>query len=187
MAFSVKVDVKHRDDGQAKLRQVDAAQSSAGRSDAANAAGDSISFSAGNPRVEHITGVVHLYRDVPAADQGQQPAWTQPVRCHSMALHGPAMWPVFGGTLVLTMHAHQFIQPIHSTCRSNTEICWQCWRCRRTWGLLTSAPGPVATCHLFGSCASCGATTAATLASCCCASMLRRRQQLFIRNTTTSR
>jgi BRCA1-associated protein len=78
MAFSVKVDVQHRDADQAQLRQVDAAQSSVGRSDAANVAADSISFSAGNPRVEHITGVVHLYRDVPVADLAQQPAWTQP-------------------------------------------------------------------------------------------------------------
>jgi hypothetical protein len=109
MAFSVKVDVKHRDDGQAQLRQVDAAQSSAGRSDAANVAADSISFSAGNPRVEHITGVVHLYRDVPAADLAQQPAWTQPVRCNSMTLHCPAMWPLFGGMLVSTMHPYQLI------------------------------------------------------------------------------
>jgi hypothetical protein len=27
---------------------------------------ESISFSAGNPRVEHITGVVHLFRDLSA-------------------------------------------------------------------------------------------------------------------------
>jgi hypothetical protein len=80
MAFSVKVDVQHRDAGQAQLRQVNVGQSSAGQSDAAaNVAEDSITFSAGNPCVEHITGVVHLYRDVPAADLAQQPAWTQPV------------------------------------------------------------------------------------------------------------
>lgn len=109
MAFSVKVDVQHRDAGQAQLRQVDAAQSAAGRSDAAIVAADSISFSAGNPRVEHITGVVHLYRDVPAADLAQQPAWTQPVRCNNMRLHCPATWPVFGGMLVSTMLAYRFI------------------------------------------------------------------------------
>ena len=33
---------------------------------------DEVSFSAGNPRVEHITGVMHLYRHVPADQQQQQ-------------------------------------------------------------------------------------------------------------------
>ena len=32
-----------------------------------------MAFTAGNPRVEHITGVVHLYRDVPA-DSAAQPS-----------------------------------------------------------------------------------------------------------------
>ena len=32
-----------------------------------------VAFTAGNPRVEHITGVVHLYRDVPA-DSPAQPS-----------------------------------------------------------------------------------------------------------------
>ena len=80
MAFTVKVDVKHRDSGQAQVRQVDAAKPLVGLSDATSSLEDSIPFSAGNPRVEHITGVVHLYRDVPAADLAQRPAWTQPVR-----------------------------------------------------------------------------------------------------------
>lgn len=31
---------------------------------------DQLSFSAGNPRVEHITGVVHLYRHIPGANDG---------------------------------------------------------------------------------------------------------------------
>ncbi len=34
---------------------------------------DQVAFTAGNPRVEHITGVVHLYRDVPA-DSAAQPS-----------------------------------------------------------------------------------------------------------------
>ena len=28
---------------------------------------EEVAFTAGNPRVEHITGVVHLYRDTPQA------------------------------------------------------------------------------------------------------------------------
>ena len=33
-----------------------------------------MAFTAGNPRVEHITGVVHLYRDVPADGDAQPSA-----------------------------------------------------------------------------------------------------------------
>ena len=35
---------------------------------------DSIEFSAGNPRVEHITGTVHLYREIPEASLDVVPA-----------------------------------------------------------------------------------------------------------------
>lgn len=33
---------------------------------------DQVTFSAGNPRVEHITGVVHLYRHIPRVDEQQE-------------------------------------------------------------------------------------------------------------------
>lgn len=33
--------------------------------------GKSIEFTAGNPRVEHITGVVHLYRNVPTKEEAE--------------------------------------------------------------------------------------------------------------------
>jgi len=38
-----------------------------------------VGFSAGNPRVEHITGVVHLFRTVPDASQDLLPAPALPV------------------------------------------------------------------------------------------------------------
>jgi hypothetical protein len=50
---------------------------------------ESIAFSAGNPRVEHITGVVHLYRDLSenasdeAAPSSQQ---VIPALCSAMAV-----------------------------------------------------------------------------------------------------
>lgn len=34
-----------------------------------------IRFSAGNPRVEHVTGVVHLYREVQPRSQVEKGAW----------------------------------------------------------------------------------------------------------------
>lgn len=40
---------------------------------------DSIAFSAGNPRVEHITGVVHLFKEVPASSQPVGPIPALPV------------------------------------------------------------------------------------------------------------
>ncbi len=33
---------------------------------------DAVSFSAGNPRVEHLTGKVHLYRQISDPQQAQQ-------------------------------------------------------------------------------------------------------------------
>ncbi len=33
---------------------------------------DAVSFSAGNPRVEHLTGKVHLYRQISTPEQAQQ-------------------------------------------------------------------------------------------------------------------
>jgi hypothetical protein len=36
---------------------------------ASEAHGDSLCFSVGNPRVEHITGLVHLYRSVPRREE----------------------------------------------------------------------------------------------------------------------
>ncbi|GAB4818298.1 hypothetical protein N2152v2_005344 [Parachlorella kessleri] len=52
----------------------EASSSSADATPAAVAAEevDEVSFSAGNPRVEHITGVMHLYRHIPADEQPQQ-------------------------------------------------------------------------------------------------------------------
>jgi hypothetical protein len=81
MAYSVKVDLQHRKGGQAPVRQVGAAHAAEGGLSGDTAYGDAITFSAGNPRVEHLTGVVHLYREIPAADSAQRPAWSQPVRC----------------------------------------------------------------------------------------------------------
>ena len=43
-------------------------------------ADDSISFSAGNPRVEHITGVVHLFRQVPVGQEAAALPPALPVR-----------------------------------------------------------------------------------------------------------
>ena len=40
---------------------------------------DVVGFSAGNPRVEHITGIVHLFRTVPNASQDVLPAPALPV------------------------------------------------------------------------------------------------------------
>jgi hypothetical protein len=34
-----------------------------------------IRFSAGNPRVEHVTGVIHLYREVPTRAQAEKGPW----------------------------------------------------------------------------------------------------------------
>lgn len=49
--------------------------SGAGNSDLPTSTGelqtDTIGFTAGNPRVEHLTGVVHLYRCLPKADEGE--------------------------------------------------------------------------------------------------------------------
>lgn len=75
--YSVKVDVHDRLMSPADLQKEVAFQTAASGPDAA---GEAISFSAGNPRVEYLTGVVHLYRDMLAADAAQRPAWTQPVR-----------------------------------------------------------------------------------------------------------
>lgn len=41
---------------------------------------DVISFSAGNPRVEHVTGVVHLFRHVPNGPDAATPASSLPVK-----------------------------------------------------------------------------------------------------------
>ena len=40
---------------------------------------DTITFSAGNPRVEHVTGVVHLFKEVPATSQPIGPLPALPV------------------------------------------------------------------------------------------------------------
>ena len=40
---------------------------------------DSIAFSAGNPRVEHITGIVHLFKEVPQGSQALSPLPALPV------------------------------------------------------------------------------------------------------------
>lgn len=81
MSFSVKVDVQRREAGQADFNHAPATSSlsrTASAADAADLAGDAVAFSAGNPRVEYLTGVVHLYRDVPPADAAQRPAWSKP-------------------------------------------------------------------------------------------------------------
>lgn len=52
---------------------------------------ESIAFSAGNPRVEHITGIVHLFKEVPQGSQALSPLPALPVS----PLHLPdtTAWP----------------------------------------------------------------------------------------------
>ena len=40
---------------------------------------ESVAFSAGNPRVEHITGLVHLFKEVPKGPQALNPLPALPV------------------------------------------------------------------------------------------------------------
>lgn len=83
MSYLLKVDVQQRKSAQGELpseaRPSPSRTTSA--SNAVNLASDYIAFSAGNPCVEHLTGAVHLYRDMPPADAAARPAWTQPVSC----------------------------------------------------------------------------------------------------------
>lgn len=82
MSYSLKVEVQSRTSSRAETAS-EAGPSlprTASAASAVDLASDSIAFSAGNPRVEHLTGAVHLYRDVAPADAAARPAWTKPVR-----------------------------------------------------------------------------------------------------------
>jgi len=66
-----------------------------------------VAFTAGNPRVEHITGVVHLYRDVPADSvvaaqpSGSDAAAPAAQACHRAAQHGSCISHPYKPPLVL--------------------------------------------------------------------------------------
>ena len=73
--YAAKVKVQGQQSTQAAREPVD----SEGVPDT-QIADDSISFSAGNPRVEHITGVVHLFRQVPVGQEAAVIPPALPVR-----------------------------------------------------------------------------------------------------------
>lgn len=57
---------------------------------------ETLAFSAGNPRVEHITGIVHLYREVPANSQSLGPPPALPVKPlflqHQVSCYSTISW-----------------------------------------------------------------------------------------------
>ena len=121
-----------------------------------------VAFTAGNPRVEHITGVVHLYRAVPA-DSAAQPSGSDAaapaaqarylVSEHSCIGRHPwycRMLPLQQDVAILQQYDEE--RRSQSNCeycvrrRSSAGTGWRCWPSRRTWASPTSAPSSGATC-----------------------------------------
>lgn len=68
---------------------------------------ESVSFSAGNPRVEHITGIVHLYRhltdEAEAAEQSNPPAFSPSLQHSAPATHNATILPANRSTLLCVL------------------------------------------------------------------------------------
>lgn len=65
-----------------EVKSEDGAESSApGTGDEQDAEVDEVQVSAGNPRVEHLTGIVHLYRQTKGRDEAEGSAPAVPVCC----------------------------------------------------------------------------------------------------------
>jgi BRCA1-associated protein len=68
--YVLKIEVK---------KEVAADSSATGPGGEQDAEVDEVQVSAGNPRVEHLTGIVHLYRQTKGRDEGEASAPAVPV------------------------------------------------------------------------------------------------------------
>ena len=74
--YALKIEVKPNDGG---------ASETLGTRSGQDAEVDEIQVSAGNPRVEHLTGIVHLYRQTRDRDEAEGSAPAVPVRSKKLA------------------------------------------------------------------------------------------------------
>ncbi len=81
--FALTVELQHREQGMAKELASDALVPPDPGQNGLEDLQDTISVSAGNPRVEHTTGVVHLYRELDDEVIDHSTRSNLPVRDHA--------------------------------------------------------------------------------------------------------
>ena len=68
-AAKVRLGLDGLKDGASELQSKDGHEENDDAENLSEPWSDSIEFTAGNPRVEHVTGTVHLYRQIPESSQ----------------------------------------------------------------------------------------------------------------------
>lgn len=101
---------------------------------------DVLDFSAGNPRVEHVTGSIHLYRAMPSDMDARNAATMLPVG-HLV------FWGVELVFRVMCEQTHQLIRVLYRRAALSGCVCWPS---PPTWACLTFASFLVGTCHTCG-------------------------------------